>query len=80
MITPDRMDEILGAARILSRNLLFLRVDMYLVGQTTLIGELTSVVSNGLNSWDYPDDERDFDRNLFGEQGFCLRDFPELQN
>ena len=79
-MTPQRMTQIIAAARVLSRDLLFLRVDMYLTDRTILIGELTSVVTNGLTVWEVPSEGETFDRSLLGEKGFCLEDFPELLN
>lgn len=60
---PDSLDEILNIASLLSADLPFLRVDMYIIGEDIKIGELTCYPGNGMEI--FSDSKWD---KYFGEQ------------
>lgn len=75
---PPFLGEILELSRILSRDFLAIRVDFLVAEGRVHLGELTNVSGGaGMRHAD-PVSWRAFNRVLFKEGGFSLRDFPEL--
>jgi hypothetical protein len=76
---PQHFAHMLELACQLSRDLLFVSVDMFHTPQGIKIGEMTLVPCNGVLGYSpNKEGEERLSRSLFGSQGFCLRDFPEL--
>ena len=73
-----QLTELLWAARIMARGLLFARVDTLHSTQGMVVNEVTSVPFSGASRATPAGSELDFAQQLFGPQGFNLVDFPEL--
>ena len=69
---------LLEAARKLSAGLVFARVDLYHTPSGVCLGELTTTPFGGVVPVHPPSLAAQFARDLFGPEGFCLANFPEL--
>lgn len=75
----DTYRRLLEVATIMSQGLLYSRIDLYLREGKILVGEVTSANFNGI-SFVTEEFEMERAKRLFGPQGFCLEDFPELKS
>lgn len=78
IVSPQQWEDLLVAARQLTTELVFARVDFYLTDSTIYVGEITSVPGKGILTWDDPAIADASQRTNFGHHGFDLADFPEL--
>lgn len=52
---PERFDEMLNIAQVLSEEFIYVRVDLYNVGGRIFFGEMTFAPANGTDKWNPPD-------------------------
>lgn len=76
---PAQLPQLTEMARKMAQGMVFARIDLLEVGDAVYVGEVTHASLNGLYTAQDIGPES-WNRSFFGERGFFLEDFPELED